>query len=50
MDVQMDLAGSAFATRKSYLRSIRAVMLHDQCLPENCTANQIKAFLVYQHN
>lgn len=46
----MTLAGNAFATRKSYLRGIRALMLYYQRLPENCTADQIKAFLVFQRD
>lgn len=48
MDNQMSLANNAFATRRSYIRGIRALMCHYQRLPEDCSVDEIKAFLVYQ--
>lgn len=48
MDNQMSLANHAFATRKNYIRGVRALMCHFQRLPENCSVDEIKAFLVFQ--
>lgn len=50
MDVTMSLKNNAFATRQNYIRGIKALMLHYQRLPENCTADEIKAFLVFQRD
>jgi site-specific recombinase XerD len=50
MEVQMSLAGNAFATQQKSIRGVRCLMLHYQCLPEECTADQIKAFLVHQRD
>lgn len=50
MDVQMQLANNAFATRKSYLRGIRALILHYRRLPEDCTVDELKAFLIHQRD
>ncbi|MEM6698222.1 MAG: tyrosine-type recombinase/integrase [Bacteroidota bacterium] len=50
MDVQMQLASNAFATRKSYLRGIRALILHYRRLPEDCTVDELKAFLIHQRD
>ncbi|MEL6718222.1 MAG: tyrosine-type recombinase/integrase [Bacteroidota bacterium] len=50
MDVQMQLANNAFATRKSYIRGLRALILHYQRLPENCTVDELKAFLIHQRD
>jgi len=44
----MSLIGNAFATRRSYLRGIRALMLYYQRLPESCTVDELKSFLVFQ--
>ena len=46
MDNQMSLQNLAFATRQSYIRGIRSVILHYQRLPENCTVDELKAYLV----
>jgi len=46
----MSLKNHAFATRKSYLRGLRELMLYYQKLPEECTVEEIKAFLVYQRD
>ena len=46
----MSLANNAFATRQNYIRGIRSLMLHYQNLPEDCTVDQIKAFLVNQRD
>ena len=50
MDVQMQLANNAFATRKSYLRGLRTLILHYQRLPEQCTVDELKAFLIHQRD
>ena len=44
----MALANSAFATRQNYIRGIRSLILHYQRLPETCSVDELKAFLVYQ--
>lgn len=46
----MSLKNNAFATRKNYLRGVRALMLHYQKLPEDCSVAQINAFLVHQRD
>ena len=46
----MSLKNHAFATRKSYLRGLRELMLYYQKLPEDCTVEEIKAFLIYQRD
>lgn len=46
----MNLLGNAFATRQNYIRGLRALILHYQCLPEACSLDQIKAFLVHQRD
>lgn len=50
MDNQMSLIGNAFATRRSYIRGIRSLMLYYDRLPENCTVDELKAFLVFQRD
>lgn len=46
----MSLANNAFATRQNYIRSVRALILHYQRLPEQCSVHEIKAFLVHQRD
>lgn len=46
----MSLIGNAFATRQNYIRGVRALMLHYQRLPEACTIDELKAFLVFQRD
>lgn len=46
----MQLANNAFATRKSYLRGLRTLILHYQRLPEQCTVDELKAFLIHQRD
>lgn len=46
----MSLKNNAFATRKNYIRGVRALMLHYQKLPEHCTVDEIKSFLVRQRD
>ena len=46
----MSLKNHAFATRKSYIRGLRELMLYYQKLPEDCSVDEIKAFLVYQRD
>jgi site-specific recombinase XerD len=46
MDNQMSLHNMAFATLKSYVRGIRSLVLHFQKLPEACTVDEIKGYLV----
>lgn len=50
MDNQMSLSNNAWATRQNYIRGIRNLMLHYQRLPEACSVDEIKAFLVYQRD
>jgi len=44
----MALKGSAFATRQNYLRGIKILIEYYQRLPEDCTVDEIKSYLVYQ--
>ena len=46
----MSLIGNAFATRRSYIRGIRSLMLYYGRLPEDCTVDELKAFLVFQRD
>lgn len=46
----MSLKGNAFATRKSYVRGVKALICHLQKLPEECTVQEIHAFLVEQRD
>lgn len=46
----MSLKNHAFDTRKSYIRGLRELMLYYQKLPEDCSVEEIKAFLVYQRD
>lgn len=46
----MSLKNNAFATRQNYIRGIRDLILHFQRLPENCTVDEIKAYLVHQRD
>ena len=50
MDNHLAIANAAFATRQNYIRSIKLLMLHYQKLPEQCTVEQIKAFLIHQRD
>lgn len=43
----MHIANSSLATRKSYVRGVKALILHYNKLPEECTIHEVKAFLVY---
>ena len=47
MDNEMSLKNNAFATRQNYIRGVRSLMLHYQRLPENCSVDEIKAYLVH---
>ncbi len=47
MDNHMNLRNNAWATRQNYLRGIRDLMLHLQKRPEDCSSDQIKAYLVH---
>jgi integrase/recombinase XerD len=47
MDNEMSLKNNAFATRQNYIRGVRDLILHFQRLPEDCTVDEIKAYLVY---
>lgn len=42
----MSLQNMAFATRQSYIRGIRCLILHYQRLPEKSTVDELKAYLV----
>ena len=46
----MSLKNNAFATRQNYIRGVRALIVHYQSLPEDCTVDQIKHFLVKQRD
>jgi len=46
----MSLKNNAFATRQNYIRGIRALMLHYKKLPESCTVDEIKAYLIYERD
>jgi len=46
----MALANNALATRTNYLRGVRHLMMDQGKLPEECTVNEIKAFLVKIRN
>ena len=46
----MSLKNNALATRKNYIRGVRALLLHYQKLPEDCTVDEIKSFLVRQRD
>ena len=50
MDHHLDLANFAFATRTSYLRGVRDLILHYQRLPQQCSVDEIKAFLIHQRD
>ena len=43
----MALANNAWATRQNYLRGIRCLMLHHHKVPEHCSVDELKAYLVY---
>ena len=47
MDNHMALANNAWATRQNYLRGLRDLMLHLDKRPEDCSADEIKAYLVF---
>lgn len=47
MDNTMSLKNNAFATRQNYIRGVRALMLHYNKPPEDCTVDEIKAYLVF---
>lgn len=44
----MALKGSAFATRQNYLRGVKVLIEHYQRVPEDCSVDEIKTYLVYQ--
>jgi len=46
MDDHMSLANNALATRTNYIRGVRHLMLDLGKLPEECTVQEIKRFLV----
>jgi len=50
MDNEMSLKNNAFATRKNYIRGVRQLMIHFQRLPEDCTVDEIKSYLVNQRD
>lgn len=43
----MSLKNNAFATRQNYIRGVRNLMIHYNRLPEECTVDEIKAYLVF---
>jgi site-specific recombinase XerD len=50
MDNTMSLANMAFATRQNYLRGVQHLILHYQRLPEQCSVDQLKAFLIHERD
>lgn len=46
----MDLANSSLATRKSYVRGVKRLILFYNKLPEECTVHELKSFLVHLKN
>lgn len=46
MDDHMNLSNNAVATRTNYVRGVRHLMMDLGKLPENCTVQEIKGFLV----
>ena len=46
----MSLANMAFATRQNYIRGVQHLILHYQCLPEDCSVDQLKAFLIHERD
>ena len=46
----MSIANMAFATRQSYIRGVQHLILHYQRLPEQCTVDQLKAFLIHERD
>jgi len=48
MDNHMNLASMAFATRQNYIRSVKILIEHYQKVPEQCSVDEIKKYLVYQ--
>lgn len=44
----MCIANNAIATRKNYIRGVKLLILHYDKLPEDCSLDEIKAFLSYQ--
>jgi site-specific recombinase XerD len=47
MDNHMTLSNNAWATRQNYLRGIRDLMLHLSKRPEDCSVDELKAYLVH---
>ena len=47
MDNHMALVNNAWATRQNYLRGVRCLMLHFNKRPEDCTVDELKAYLVH---
>lgn len=50
MDTHMSLKGSAFATRQNYLRGLKVLIEYYHRVPEECTVDEIKTYLVYQRD
>jgi len=46
----MSLKNQAHATRINYIRGVRDLMLNLGKLPENCTVDELKAYLVRQRD
>lgn len=50
MDNHMSIANNAFATRQNYVRGVRQLMIHCNKLPEECTVDEIKSYLVHERD
>lgn len=46
----MEVANHPPSTIKNYLRGLRSLILHYQKLPEECTADEVKAYLIYERD
>ena len=46
----MEIANSTPATRRSYVRGVKRLILHYNKLPEECTVHEVKSFLIYLKN
>ena len=50
MDNHMSISGNTFATRQNYVRGLRQLMVHQNKLPEECTVDEIKSYLVHERD
>jgi len=46
----MSLKNNAYATRQNYIRGVRDLILHYKKLPEECTVDELKSYLVNERD